>query len=206
MLLRLIIALLICLTAVSCYKPAPLTGDELMRETLGTAVSLEKLSGIHSVYGIGFAVPLYALNDSEIDNIDEKDWYDGTRSWDVLLDKGTVKYKVSMMRKKGLGTVNSFDASFEPTASGRTNSHGMSGELPGTSRGLRLGDRRSRARLFYGPPTKTLHIGMATNYQYKAGDYTLDVLADNNSGKITSISVTYMVDETGQNGATGTAP
>ncbi len=67
--------------------------------------------------------------------------------------------------------------------------------MPGTLRGLKLGDPESEITKLYGSPTEKTSDQLATDFIYKAQDCTLAINAENKNGRILGISLIYMKED-----------
>ena len=141
--------------------------------------------------GLGFIMP--KMHDEV--SINEKDWYVGSTYWDTNIDAMTIRSQVSLMFKTGLATSNSIDISLSATDSELNTLDTRNRPMPGTLRGLKLGDPESEITKLYGSPTEKTSDQLATDFIYRAQDYTLAIGTENNSGRILGISVIYMKED-----------
>lgn len=185
------VALLSLLVLNSCSKADPLTADELMHESLGMSIDLETLSGYDSLYLLGFRVPRKARI---VEDTNEKDWYDGSCNWEAKSEKGEVIHNIGLMFKKGLGASYSLTVSLDPPNPEQANSGEKNEKLPITSRGLCLGESKEKMLQLYGKPTEQTSDGHVTYFTYVVQEYALTLAAENDSNRITMLSVVQTVD------------
>jgi hypothetical protein len=181
-------ALLSCLLIASCSKPDPLTADEVMQETLSTALDLQMVLDASSLRGMGAVIPDGARF---VEKVDEKDSYIGTSYWETKIDGMIIGYDVVKMFDTGIATASTLGVSLKATDSELQGINERKNNLPGTSRGLRLGDPQNKILRLYGKPSEMKESETTTSYIYKVADYMLSVSVERNSRRILLIRADY---------------
>jgi hypothetical protein len=179
--------MLALLSLLSCSRPAALTMDELEHETLGTSMDLRTLLAKKSVRTLGIEFPEMET----VENVNEKDWYEGKCTWESKIDGVSVNHDVSIVDMTGVAASDSIDVMLSYTDSALEKIDEIRKKLPGTGRGLRLGSPVREITKLYGAPTRTQSYELGTNFFYELKNYKLVVMTESRRERVVGLMVMY---------------